>query len=60
MTFRDEAASAMVKLGSIGNLKQVWTNEGQSIDWFDATQAEGRYFLRHATQIKNIWVPYGE
>ena len=59
-SFRDETASAMVKLGSIGNLKQVWTNEGRQIDWFDPAQAEGRFFLRHATQIKNIWVPYGE
>ena len=59
-SFRDEAASAMVKLGSIGNLKQVWTNEGRQVDWFDPAQAEGRYFLRHATQVKNIWVPYGE
>ena len=59
-SFRDEAASAMVKAGSIGNLKQVWTNEGRQLDWFDPAQAEGRYFLRHATQIKNIWVPYGE
>jgi aldehyde dehydrogenase (NAD+) len=55
-----EASSAMVKLASIGNLKQVWTNEGRQIDWFDPAQAEGRYFLRHATQVKNIWVPYGE
>jgi aldehyde dehydrogenase (NAD+) len=23
-------------------------------------QAEGRWFLQHATQVKNIWVPYGE
>jgi aldehyde dehydrogenase (NAD+) len=59
-SFRDEAASAMVKLGSIGNLKQVWTNEGRQVDWFDPAQGEGRYFLRHATQVKNIWVPYGE
>jgi len=59
-SFRDEAASAMVKLGSIGNLKQVWSNEGRQVDWFDPAQAEGRHFLRHATQIKNIWVPYGE
>jgi aldehyde dehydrogenase (NAD+) len=59
-SFRDEAASALVKLGSIGNLKQVWTNEGRAIDWFDPAQAEGRWFLRHATQVKNIWVPYGE
>jgi aldehyde dehydrogenase (NAD+) len=59
-SFRDETASAMVKLASIGNLKQVWTNEGRLVDWFDPAQAEGRWFLRHATQVKNIWVPYGE
>jgi aldehyde dehydrogenase (NAD+) len=59
-SFRDEASSAMVKLGSIGNLKQVWTNEGRTIDWFDPARGEGRWFLRHATQVKNIWVPYGE
>jgi aldehyde dehydrogenase (NAD+) len=45
---------------SIGNLKQVWTNEGRAIDWFDSKQGEGRWFLEHATQVKNIWVPYGE
>ena len=22
--------------------------------------AEGRWFLEHAVQVKNIWVPYGE
>jgi aldehyde dehydrogenase (NAD+) len=58
--FRDQVASAMVKAASIGNLKQVWTSEGKQFDWFDPAQAEGRYFLRHATQVKNIWVPYGE
>jgi len=59
-SFRDESSAAMVKSGSAGNLKQVWTNEGRAIDWFDPRQAEGRFYLRHATQIKNIWVPYGE
>ncbi len=59
-SFRDEASSTQAKLSSIGNLKQVWTNEGRPIDWFDPAQAEGRWFLRHATQVKNIWVPYGE
>jgi aldehyde dehydrogenase (NAD+) len=59
-SFRDEAASTMVKAASIGNLKQVFSNHGRAIDWFDPTQAQGRWFLRHATQVKNIWVPYGE
>jgi aldehyde dehydrogenase (NAD+) len=58
--FRDPADATLVKAASIGNLKQVWTNDKYDIDWFDARQAEGSYFMRHATQIKNIWVPYGE
>jgi aldehyde dehydrogenase (NAD+) len=59
-SFGDEANAAAAKAMSVGNLKQVWTNEGRAIDWFDAKLAEGRWFLEHATQVKNIWVPYGE
>jgi aldehyde dehydrogenase (NAD+) len=63
-SFLDEAASAKVKELSIGNLKQVFTNEGRAIDWFDRaqdpTQNKSRWFLEHAVQVKNIWVPYGE
>ena len=58
--FGDEVNAAAAKSYSIGNMKQVFTNEGRAIDWFDAKQAEGRWFLQHATQVKNIWVPYGE
>ena len=58
--FGDEASAASAKAMSVGNLKQVWTNEGRAIDWFDSKLAEGRWFLEHATQVKNIWVPYGE
>ncbi len=58
--FGDEASAAAAKALSTGNLKQVWTNEGREIDWFDSNLAEGRWFLQHATQVKNIWVPYGE
>jgi len=58
--FSDESSAAAAKSFSVGNLKQVFTNEGRAIDWFDVKQGEGRWFLRHATQVKNIWVPYGE
>jgi aldehyde dehydrogenase (NAD+) len=58
--YGDDATVAAAKAMSTGNLKQVWTNEGRVIDWFDAKVAEGRWFLEHATQVKNIWVPYGE
>jgi len=59
-SFGDEASASAAKAMSVGNLKQVWTNEGRAIDWFNPKLAEGRWFLEHATQVKNIWVPYGE
>jgi len=58
--YGDEATAAAAKAMSTGNLKQVWTNEGRVIDWFNPKLAEGRWFLEHATQVKNVWVPYGE
>ncbi|HEV2323069.1 MAG TPA: aldehyde dehydrogenase family protein [Terracidiphilus sp.] len=58
--FRSDEEAAMVRAASIGNMKQVWTNDGREYDWFDRSQGEGRWFLQHATQVKNIWVPYGE
>ena len=58
--FRSDEEAAMVRAASIGNMKQVWTNDGREYDWFDRARAEGRWFLQHATQVKNIWVPYGE
>ena len=54
------AGSAMVERASVTNLKRTWTNHGRRRDWHAAPQAEGRDYLRHATQVKNIWVPYGE
>jgi aldehyde dehydrogenase (NAD+) len=58
--FRSNEEAAMVRTASIGNMKQVFANDGHQYDWFNPAQAEGRWFLQHATQVKNIWVPYGE
>ncbi len=58
--YGDDATVASAKAMSVGNLKQVWTNEGRAIDWFDPKFGEGRWFLEHSAQVKNIWVPYGE
>jgi len=59
-SFGDDTQSVMAKSLSAGNLKQVFTNEGRAINWLDAAQAEGKWWLRHAVQVKNVWVPYGE
>ena len=58
--FGDEALCATAKRLSAGNLKQVWTNEGRQIDFFSERYGAGRWYLDHACQVKNIWVPYGE
>jgi aldehyde dehydrogenase (NAD+) len=55
----DAAASTAIEKASIGNLKQTWTSRGLYYDLSDKAKFEGDYFLRRATQVKNVWVPYG-
>ena len=55
-----KAGSAMVEKASASNLKATWVSEGRARDWFSDEQGQGREYLRRATQVKNIWVPYGE
>jgi aldehyde dehydrogenase (NAD+) len=50
-TVEEEAAATM---------KRTWVNHGLFHDWTDDQQAQGEAFLRRATEIKNIWIPYGE
>jgi aldehyde dehydrogenase (NAD+) len=48
-----------VELASAANMKRVWATD-EDRDWMSTSVGEGREFLRQATQVKNIWVPYGE
>ena len=57
--FADDDGCAEVERLSAGNLKRTWVTHGHRPDWFSPS-AEGETFLRHATHIKNIWIPYGE
>jgi aldehyde dehydrogenase (NAD+) len=42
-----------VQVASAGNMKQTWVmNSAGELPQMDE-------ILRHATQVKNIWVPYG-
>jgi aldehyde dehydrogenase (NAD+) len=49
--------SAEVERGAAGNLKRTWVNNGLARDW---SQAHDRAFLEAATEIKTVWIPYGE
>ncbi|MEX3942549.1 aldehyde dehydrogenase family protein [Paraburkholderia sp. BR10937] len=57
--FGTAADSSLVERESVGNLKRTFVDHGREVDWFDRTSA-GLPFLRHAVQVKNIWIPYGD
>lgn len=56
--FGTQPEAAEVERLSTGNLKRTWT-EWFVREWASAIDGEGTEFLRQATQVKNIWVPYG-
>jgi aldehyde dehydrogenase (NAD+) len=56
--FGGQAGSAAVERLSAGNMKRTWVSYGRGQDWF-AGPVGAEEFLRQATQVKNIWVPYG-
>jgi len=58
--FGSAEGSYHVEYASAANMKRTWVNYGASREWVTNTQGEGREFLYHATQVKNIWVPTGE
>ncbi len=58
--FGNAEGSKRVELASADNMKRTWVNYGHPRNWLDTVQGEGEEFLREATQVKNIWVPYGE
>ena len=58
--FGSAESCADIERASAGNLKRVWTDHGMDRDWNDRLQGEGDEFLRHATHVKNVWIPYGE
>ncbi len=58
--FGSKENSASAEKLSAGNLKRTLVDHGLATDWFDSASSEGPVLLRHAVQVKNIWIPYGE
>jgi aldehyde dehydrogenase (NAD+) len=52
--------SEMSERLSVGNLKRTLVDYGFATDWFNRAAVEGPILLRHAVQVKNVWIPYGE
>ncbi len=58
-SFSSTDLATLIERESAGNLKRTWVNRGKQRDWLSAA-GEGRDFLQQATEIKTIWLPYGE
>jgi len=58
-SFSSTPLSAVIEREAASNLKRTWVNHAFARDWY-GPDGEGRAFLRAATEIKTIWVPYGE
>ncbi len=56
-SFSSSDLSGVIEAKSAGNLKRTWVNNGRATDW---ALAEGRDWLDHATEVQNIWIPWGE
>lgn len=54
-SFSSSPISATIQIESAGNVKRTWVNNAR--DWFSP---DAHAFLRAATEVKTIWVPYGE
>ncbi|MGH8200894.1 MAG: aldehyde dehydrogenase family protein [Steroidobacteraceae bacterium] len=58
--FGSKEGSRRVEELAAASVKRTWVSHGRSRDWLSTRHGEGRVFLRQATQIKNIWLPYGD
>ena len=56
----DKAVCGAIEDAAAENMKRTWLSGGLYRDWMNPAHGEGDEFLRKATEIKNIWVPYGE
>ncbi|HET9105574.1 MAG TPA: aldehyde dehydrogenase family protein, partial [Steroidobacteraceae bacterium] len=58
--FGSKDGSKRVEERAAATIKRTWVNHGRRREWMSVAHGEGRTFLRQATQIKNIWLPYGD
>ena len=54
----DELSGEVERL-SAGNLKRVWVDREEAVDWLALSGRDAEMLLRKGTRVKNIWVPYG-
>ena len=58
-SFSSSDLSEGIERASAADLKRTWVNHGRGLDWH-APAGGLKPFLEQATEVKTVWVPYGE
>ena len=58
-SFSSKDLSETIEKGSALNLKRSWVNFGLDRNWIGVS-GEGEEFLNAATEVKTVWIPFGE
>ena len=58
--FGDSKYETNIDRASVSNLKQIWSINGNNVNWINYHASFNKLLLRKSSQVKNIWIPYGE
>lgn len=58
--FGSREGSKAVEEAAADNMKRAWLNYGKAYDFTSSEQMSARAMMGRATDVKNIWVPYGD
>lgn len=56
----DSAQRSEIIKNTTSNIKRYWCPEEKHLDWANVSEEFLNEFLYQSTQVKNIWIPYGE
>lgn len=57
---KSQSSQTDIIKNSTSNIKRYWCPNEKNIDWTNTSKEFLDEFLYQSTQIKNIWIPYGE
>ncbi|MEX0298367.1 MAG: aldehyde dehydrogenase family protein [Kordiimonas sp.] len=58
--FGSREGSADIERAAADNMKRTWLSYGKAYDWSNADQMNAKILMERGTEVKNIWVPYGD
>ena len=56
----DSSQRSNIIKNTTSNLKRYWCPKEKHVDWTNTSEQFLNEFLYQSTQVKNIWIPYGE